>query len=334
MDGTFRISMQQELISIIVPIYDGAKYLPLCLRSIENQTYTNLEIILVDDGSTDGSGKMCDEFAARDSRVKVIHQFNMGLWSARNAGQAASTGDYLMFPDADDYFHNDTIRLLYEAINQGCEYDLAIVREKRTWRANEDVSSIVIPRFVEQSQEDLIAGLLSSKDDRFYVYMWNKLYRRELIKDIYSRNYARSQDYDVNFRIFLQVEKAILIDNDLYYWFQHCGSLTTACHASVTMNACRTRILFSNYMDLPSNKAQYDHFLLSRLFKMMAFWKARSLKERDSKDVFRECREYERLTKKAYLLDKRIGFPEKMVCLFLLHSPRCMRLLMRISKNL
>ena len=325
--------MRQELISVIVPVYNGAKYLPLCFQSIENQTYTNLEVILVDDGSTDESGKMCDEFAVKDSRIKVIHQSNMGLWSARNTGQAASTGDYLMFPDSDDYFHNDTIRLLYEAINRSHEYDLAIVREKKTWRTDEDISSNVTPYFVEQSQEDLIAGLFSSKDDRFYVYMWNKLYRRKLIKDIYSRKYARSQDYDVNFRIFLQVEKAILINNDLYYWFQHCGSLTTASHATVTMNACRTRILFSNYRDLPPDKEQYGHFLLSRLYKMMAFWKARSLKNRDAKDVSRECQRYEQITKKAYLSDQGISFLEKMGCLFLLHSPHCMRLLMKITKN-
>ena len=85
--------MQEELISVIVPVYNAAKYFPRCLYAIESQTYSNLEIILVDDGSTDESGRLCDDFAAKDSRIKVIHQMNQGQGAARNAGQDASSGD-------------------------------------------------------------------------------------------------------------------------------------------------------------------------------------------------------------------------------------------------
>ncbi len=104
--------MEESLISVIVPVYNVEAYLPRCLDSIANQTYRNLDIILVDDGSTGGSGMLCDEYAARDSRVRVIHQSNKGLWAARNAGQDAANGDFLFFPDADDYFHYDMIRLM------------------------------------------------------------------------------------------------------------------------------------------------------------------------------------------------------------------------------
>ena len=109
--------MEKELISVIVPVYNAEAYLPRCLDCLANQSYNNLEIILVDDGSTDSSGRICDEYVARDSRAKVIHKTNQGAWAARNTGQAASKGEYMLFPDADDYFHPDYIALLYRAIN-------------------------------------------------------------------------------------------------------------------------------------------------------------------------------------------------------------------------
>ncbi len=109
--------IMEELVSVIVPVYNIEAYLPHCLECIEAQTYKNLEIVLVDDGSTDGSGRICDEFAAKDPRARVIHQPNTGCWAASNAGQDAATGEYLWFPDGDDYFHKDIIRLMYEAIN-------------------------------------------------------------------------------------------------------------------------------------------------------------------------------------------------------------------------
>ena len=132
----------EELVSVIVPVYNIEDYLPRCLSCIEKQSYRNLEIILVDDGSTDGSGRICDEFAAKDSRVRVIHQPNTGCWAARNAGQDAATGEYLWFPDGDDYFHKDIIRVTVEVINRtnaaGDKYDVALFGYEQTSRFDSD----------------------------------------------------------------------------------------------------------------------------------------------------------------------------------------------------
>lgn len=105
-----------ELISVIVPVYNVEAYLPKCLETICHQTYRNLEIILVDDGSTDSSGRICDEFAKKDQRTVVIHQLNQRQWAARNAGLRVATGEYIMFVDGDDYIHLDAVRVMYEAI--------------------------------------------------------------------------------------------------------------------------------------------------------------------------------------------------------------------------
>ena len=109
---------EEPLISVIVPVYNVETFLLRCLESITSQTYKNIEIILVDDGSTDSSGAICDSFVETETRSFVIHQENHGLWHARNTGQNKSKGDFIMFVDSDDYLHVDAIKILYEALIQ------------------------------------------------------------------------------------------------------------------------------------------------------------------------------------------------------------------------
>ena len=325
---------RKELISVIVPVFNIDNYLPVCLESLSGQSYQNLEIILVDDGSTDRSGSICDEFAAKDSRVKVIHQTNCGLWAARNAGQDMAIGDYLFFPDGDDYFHRDLLQILYEAINQDSQYELAIARAKTVWDTTEDVSVPVTPNIIVKNKTELIQGLLAQGNDRFCVYMWNKLYRRSLIQDIRSQDYSRSQDYDFNIRAFLRTKIAVLVDNDLYFWLQHPGSLTKERNSVIMMHSCRTRILFRNYLALSEDDASLRHLFLSRLYRTIALWKGRAIVERDFNSVKMECRGYETVTRKAYLRETKISTLEKAGCLLLIHSPRLTHYLMRITHNI
>ena len=107
--------MSNELVSIIVPVYNVERYLDKCIQSISNQTYRNLEIILVDDGACEGSGKICDQWAQRDHRIQVIHKENGGLSDARNSGIDIATGKWLMFIDGDDSISPDTTARLYQA---------------------------------------------------------------------------------------------------------------------------------------------------------------------------------------------------------------------------
>ena len=155
--------LMNDLISVIVPVYNIEKYLPKCLDSLFNQTYKNLDILLIDDGSTDHSGQICDEYARKDSRCRVIHQSKMGLWAARNAGQIASRGSFLYFPDGDDYFHYDLLRQMHEAISGGNNYDVAIVGSVITSSVDENVSAPVTGDWAEYSQEDLLKAIFSDR---------------------------------------------------------------------------------------------------------------------------------------------------------------------------
>ncbi|MBR1540013.1 MAG: glycosyltransferase [Clostridia bacterium] len=110
--------MEEELISIIVPVYKVEKYLDKCINSIVSQTYKNLEVILVDDGSPDSCGKMCDEWTQKDTRIKVIHKENGGLSDARNFGLDCAKGKYIQFVDSDDYIEKDMIEFLYKNLKE------------------------------------------------------------------------------------------------------------------------------------------------------------------------------------------------------------------------
>lgn len=324
--------MEEELISVIVPIYNIKAYLPRCLDCIGNQTYRNLEIILVDDGSTDGSSDICDEFAARDSRTKVIHQPNKGLWAARNAGQESAHGVYLFFPDGDDYFHFDFLRIMYEAVNlDGHKYGLAICGMKRTMTSEEMVTTEVKPLFRALSQEDLMAGLFSRGDVTFCT-QWNKLYRAEVISDLFSRDFVRSQDRDFQTRLFLRLKDAVFVDNALYYWSHRSGSLTMEAGAAALSYACRVEMDFLNYKTLP-NDSRFRHYLLHDMYKHMVLWKHSVQGSENSLPVVAKCKAYERETIQAYLSCRRESFVNKMCVLVLLHSAFMTKIWASLTNN-
>ena len=163
-----------NLFSIIVPIYNSEEYLYNCLDSIINQKFTDFELIAVDDGSTDRSGIICDEYASKDSRVKVIHKKNGGLSSARNAGLDIAEGKYIMFVDSDDELcDNDVLAILHEYVIKAPEVDVFITK---TW-TNSD--------FDDASGEELLTFLIDSayKENKFSVGVWDKVYRHSFIRD-------------------------------------------------------------------------------------------------------------------------------------------------------
>ncbi len=167
-----------ELISVIVPVYKVEAYLDKCVSSIANQTYTNLEIILVDDGSPDNCPAMCDAWAKKDSRIRVIHQQNQGGGAARNAGLDLASGSLIAFVDSDDYIVPDMYAHLYELLEQGadiaeCDY-VEVVGDDAVFACGHETRSYTVQEAMAEHVRDRV----------FRQLIWNKLYRRQVVDGV------------------------------------------------------------------------------------------------------------------------------------------------------
>lgn len=215
----------KEKISIIIPVYNVAHYLPRCMESVINQTYTNLEIILVDDGSIDESGKICDTYAQKDKRIKVIHKKNGGLSDARNKGLKIATGRYIGFVDSDDYIDKDMYELLYKII-YAYNADIAECRIRDIWdeedikKSNKSDTEIIEQFDTLSALEELI---LSRK---FKVNVYNKIYKRELLNGIEFPFKKINEDEFWTYKIFAKAEKIICCDTYKYYHTHRKHSIT------------------------------------------------------------------------------------------------------------
>ena len=222
---------ERPLISVIVPIYQVEKYLEQCLDSILNQTYRQLEIILIDDGSTDRCGDICDRYASQDSRIKVIHQTNQGLSAARNAGMDMATGEFISFIDSDDYIDPH----FYEKMVQGfLNYPEAPIIVCLTYKDENGCISYYNPNWHTTQPifhssftlcEDCLLGKVTG------VTVWNKLYRSILLKDIRFRVGRNFEDlffmHDLSPILKKYLGKVVIIPHYLYYHRIRQGSI---CH--------------------------------------------------------------------------------------------------------
>lgn len=172
--------MNKSLVSIIIPIYNSSKWLTQCLDSVINQSYCNLEIILIDDGSTDESGEICDNYSIKDSRIKVIHKNNEGVSTARNKGLSISLGEYICFVDSDDIINLDMIKTLMD-LAQARQADMVMcsyarLKEgKQHWSVNNYNEPVAEGFF---NRKEALKNILSFNG--FQGFIWNKLIKREL----------------------------------------------------------------------------------------------------------------------------------------------------------
>lgn len=216
----------EPLISIIVPIYGVEEYLCRCVESLRLQTYDNLEIILVDDGSPDGCPAICDAYAGQDQRIRVIHQQNAGLSGARNVGIDLAGGEYLAFVDSDDYVAPDFIQAMYEVMKEtGC----AIGQCRFSYVQGEPLKKEDSRSFRIYRGESLMEQLYSSEEEAtYFVVAWNKLYRRELFEQIRYPQGRIHEDEATTYRLFHEGKKLVFVDRALYgYFTRNTGSITS-----------------------------------------------------------------------------------------------------------
>lgn len=204
-------------ISVIVPVYKVEKYLKRCVDSVLRQTFTDFELILVDDGSPDGSPQMCDQYAQQDGRVHVIHQKNGGLSAARNAGIdwafANSNSRWLTFVDSDDWIHPQTLEALLKAA-QDNHVDVSICGFQKTNGEEVEVPSDLPVQL--WSPEDFYVQCVASA-----VVAWGKLYKKDCFSEIRYPVGKLHEDEFVTYRILFQYEKIAFVDAPLYAYFQN-----------------------------------------------------------------------------------------------------------------
>ncbi|PGO33392.1 hypothetical protein CN984_04700 [Bacillus cereus] len=202
-------------ISIIVPVYNVAEYLEKCVESILNQTFVDFELILVNDGSKDQSGEICDEFAEKDSRIKVIHKKNAGLSVARNTGINAARGEYIGFVDSDDWIDPD----MYEALYESCELSRSEI-------------SIIGMREVSEEGKTLMEYIpvhVNLKEILKRAYAWNKLFKRELFvnNNLYFMEGKYYEDLELIPKLFIKCNKVTNVNKVGYNYLKRRGSITS-----------------------------------------------------------------------------------------------------------
>lgn len=211
-------------ISVIVPVYKVEAYLERCVRSLCRQTYTNLEIILVDDGSPDRSGELCDQMALEDPRISVVHKRNGGLSDARNAGIERATGDYIAFLDSDDWYDPSMLKILYELCEKN-EAGIAECSYRSYFQGRVEAETKCSGMVLEMTPVQAIESNLDWK--YCTVVAWNKLYRRDVIGDIRFPIGKLHEDEFTTHLFYLAAGKIIYVDLAMVnYERRNLGSIT------------------------------------------------------------------------------------------------------------
>ena len=212
----------EELISVIVPVYGAEKYLKKCVYSIMEQTYKNLEIILVDDVSPDNSGALCDELAKEDSRIKVIHRStNGGISTARNTGIEAATGSYIGFSDCDDYMHKEMFDTLYKMMKY-TDSDIVVSTYLEVADDDDSQTGEVIGDIKDIKTTSLTGvgcmDYLLTKENVNTILPWNKLYKKELFEGIRFPDGKNGEDDFCIPHLLCAAKKVTFFDKQLYFW--------------------------------------------------------------------------------------------------------------------
>ena len=237
-----------KLVSIIVPVYKVEQYLKRCMDSVLNQTYKNIEIILVNDGSPDNCPALCDEYAKIDSRVRVIHKENGGLSSARNVALDSVKGDYIFFVDSDDWLALDTL----EVLNEYLEKDYDMISFQRTYLTEEKV--------VEKGEKnpkdmDVSQYIDASFLGRYDFFVTTKIFKTEVFNNVRFLEGRNYEDLEIMHRLFLNMKKVVGLDYFLYYyWKGNEGAITN----TITMKNIQDHYLSANEIYHASKKYLED----------------------------------------------------------------------------
>lgn len=236
----------QPLISIIVPIYKVEAYLDKCVESIVNQTYKNLEIILVDDGSPDNCPEMCDVWAEKDNRIKVIHKPNGGLSDARNAGMKVANGEYVAFIDSDDYIADEFVAQLYDVMLK----EQSDIAECEVLKFKEDgIPSVSYTDYNFKSYDTKQGLSMLMAENEFRQHVWNKLYKSDIALSVEFAKGKLNEDEFWTYQVFGKAKKVSKINTPMYFYLQRSSSIMGASYNIRRLDALEAKAIRQNYIE-------------------------------------------------------------------------------------
>lgn len=316
----------KEYVSVIVPVYNVASCLPRCLKSIAEQSYRSLEVILIDDGSTDGSSEICDEMAKNDDRFQVVHQPNSGVSTARNVGKQIAKSEWLLFVDGDDWLHPNAIEVLIQA----------------TYLEKEDID-IVIGHYQSVCKERTNYPALSNKYKKSYqgrtlsfIFCNNqenlhaKLFKRTSIADLWFNNFTVCEDDDFVIRAVLKANLSIIIPDILYYYYQRPNSAMHSSNSWSTFYKDYPSILYRLYNELSRDNVWAKPLLLSKLYDILPNQELFFWGKAEAEEAAKWRQQCISKTWRTYLLSPRISLVRKTRNLLMLSNPNITRLYIKL----
>ena len=296
-------------VSIIVPCYGVEKYLDRCMETLVNQTLKDIEIILVDDGSPDRIPEMCDEWAKKDCRIKVIHKQNGGLGFARNSGIEVATGAYIAFVDSDDYVRKDAYQLYYEAaINNEADVVFGGINTETqpgVWNQNYTPAhrEVLDKEQTWEYAKDMVACLPHVKQEKKNsMSVWHSIYKASIIRDnnirFLSEREIASEDLPFQLMYLRRANKTVLIPEALYYYCLNGGSLTTTFKKEKFNRFCQLRLVITDLLGKDQEAIQRSDRLFlgcartytTKLVRQENIKKMEDLREMLSNNVWHQLR--------------------------------------------
>lgn len=308
----------QDLISVIIPVYKVEQYLARCVESIQKQTYENLEILLIDDGSPDNCGQKCDEYAEKDKRIKVIHKENGGLSEARNTGIEVASGKYITFVDSDDFVSHDYIEYMYHMLMQA-DVKLAICGVKEIWKNTKIVEREYDKTRILTSKEAFENFLF---DKGIEISAYAKLYHKDLWEKYRFPKGKVYEDTAVIYQLIEEAEKVAYGDKNCYYYVAREGSISKQTGFNkneedyIMYTEQMLRFIEKQYPELEIAIHRFTLYAKFRILRMLVFTKPRNKEmekeyvsqiKKHQKEVF-WCRKTPKRDKMAIIL-LNLGMP-------------------------
>ncbi len=305
----------QELISVIIPVYNGEENIKRCIDSVLSQSYDNIEIIAIDDGSKDKSGELLDMYARSDNRIKAVHIQNGGVSNARNIGIDMASGNYLMFLDCDDWIDNDALECLYNSMDEACDMAQCSYRS-----VDEHENTLGLWDVKDALYEERDAILCAFFDIQILQCCWAKLYRKELLCDIrFERGYAVGEDDLFSYCVCKKAKKIRTISKPLFNYYENQSSVM---HSKLAAKHFQIfDVLDIQLKENKDNEKVYRRCAVKDIkITNMHLWRMFSKSEMLSE--FNRLKDRIAAHKKIIMSSSDFSFREKCVFMFLISMPK------------